>query len=249
MVVGVMSIERILLLLSPGFFLIIYRMWFLYILESPVVGWVPVIFWSLLLFLGGLSYIGRIAREGGFLRENSRRMIRYALAFYVIYPIILMIGQYYAWSQNPLSKLLLSSPLEEKVPAPQFIKDLPVSKSHLGYFVFYSFGRFWINTILAVGMAFLFYLFLKSLRKRKDRFFEEGEIEFGFLNALIVGWPRFVIFIPLVFFSVVLVSLARLFLFKERYTTLGYPFLLAAVLTMIFGFGFISIFKLSALYI
>lgn len=217
---------------------------------GPIISWLPKVFFGLLLLFGGYGYLVR-HRNGkeDFLRENSKRMIRYALAFYIIYPILLMIGQYYAWSQNPLSKLLLSSPLEGKVPTPQFIKDLPIFKSHFGYFIFYSFGRFWINTILAVGMAFLFYLFLKSLRKHKDRFFEEGEIEFGFLNALIVGWPSFVIFIPLVFFSVVLVSLARLLLFKERYTTLGYPFLLAAVLTMIFGFGFISIFKLSALYI
>ncbi len=221
-----------------------------YFLNSPIISWLPVIFFGLLLLLGFSSYVARGSEETGSLRKNSKKMIWAAVAFYIIYPILLTMGQYYAWLMGgSFSKILLNSPLDEKVPIPQFIKELPLLQSHLGYFVFYSFGRFWINSILAVGAAFLFYLFLKFLQKRKDRFFEEGELELGFLCALVVGWPKFVIFVPLIFLLVVVISLVRLFIWKERYTALGYPFIAAALASLIFGAGLVSLLNLSVLNI
>jgi len=62
---------------------------------------------------------------------------------------------------------------------------------------------------------------------------------------MIVGWPNFIIFIPLVFVSVVLVSIFRGLYFKEAYTTLGVPMLLGALTTMIFGSYLIELLQLT----
>jgi hypothetical protein len=95
--------------------------------------------------------------------------------------------------------------------------------------------------------ALAFYLFLVFLKKYKERFFEEGEVELGFILALTVGWSNFIVFLPLVFLSVILVSIFRKIVFKETYTTLGAPLLLAALLVLLFGRYFIDILGLAAL--
>lgn len=218
-------------------------------LQSPFINWLPETFFGFLFMVVSWKYITRNTREESALRKSSRKMIVASLLFYIGYPALLTIRQYYSWFANPLSKLLLNSPLSENVPIPQFIIDSAIFQSHFGYFIFYSYGRFWMNSIFAVGVAMLFYLFLKFLRKHKERFFEEGEAEMGLLTALIVGWPRFIIFVPIIFLSVILISLFRMIVLKESYTTLGYPFLLAALSALAFGIIFISLLNLSVLSI
>ncbi|MEK9168447.1 MAG: hypothetical protein AAB698_01470 [Patescibacteria group bacterium] len=145
------------------------------------------------------------------------KLIAAALFFSAILAIIKTINQYYVWSGNELSRLLL-----------------PPYQS-INYFIFYAFSRFWLGALISVAVSFLFYLFLKFLEKRQSRFFIEGETALGFLTALLVGWPNFVIFLPLVFVSTILIAIYRQLILKESYTTLGYPFLLAAGLALIFG--------------
>lgn len=219
-------------------------------LQSPMLGWLPRIFFGLLLLAAVFYYVERDhAPLRGSLRINATRLFRSGLGFYALYPVILTIGQYYVWSSNAFSRLLLHAPLDGRVPIPEFLKDSALLQSRFGYFLFYSYGRFWINSILAIGVSLLFYLFLRLLRKRRGRFFEEGEPELGFVSSLIAGWPNFVLFVPFVFFFVVIVSLIRLVAFRARYTTLGYPFLAAALVAFLFGSTLISFFHLSVLSI
>ncbi|MBT9171162.1 MAG: hypothetical protein DDT18_01531 [Actinobacteria bacterium] len=159
------------------------------------------------------------------------KLIVAALSFSALLAIVKTINQYYVWSGNELSQLLL-----------------PPHQS-IDYFVFYAFGRFWLGVLIGVAVSFLFYLFLKFLEKRQNRFFIEGETALGFLTALIVGWPNFVIFLPLVFISTVLIAIYRRLILKEPYTTLGYPFLLAAGLVLIFGKAIIAVLNLGVLRI
>lgn len=159
------------------------------------------------------------------------KLIVAALSFSAILAIIKTINQYYSWSANELSQLLL--------PPHQSIK----------YFIFYAFSRFWLGVLIGAGVSFLFYLFLKFLGKRQSRFFIKGEIGLGFLTALISGWPNFVIFLPLVFIFTVLIAVYRQLVLKELYTTLGYPFLLAAFVVFVFGNKIIEILNLVVLRI
>lgn len=170
----------------------------------------------------------------GFFRYLFRRQFDYKPLIFILaasrilYAVFLTSNQYRIWSQDEMAKFLLDTP---------------------GYLLFYSYGRFWLNVFIAIGLAFVFYLFLKFLKKYQERFFEEGEPELGFLTALIVGWPNFVIFIPLIFISVVLISIFRGIVLKKAYTTLGWPFLLAAFLTLVWGNWLIQVFNLGVLII
>ncbi len=103
--------------------------------------------------------------------------------------------------------------------------------------------------VASLMAATVFYLFLLFLRKYKERFFEKSEVELGFLLALTVGWPNFLIFLICSFLGVVLVSIIKLIFFKEAYTTLGLPFLLASLITLFLGNYFIKLFGLMALKI
>lgn len=205
----------------------------------------PKIFWSFIFFLGVFRYFFRnhqLAERRFFKIITYKLLIYLAVGFRVGYAVFLTVVQYLVWLKQPLTKLLLNSPVDQSVPIPFLFR-------HSGYFAFYAFGRFWLNVLIAVGLAFAFYLFLKALKKRQERFFEEGEVELGFLVALIAGWPNFVIFLPLVFVSVVLTSIFRLIFFKEAYTTLGWPFILAIFLILVWGNKLITIFHLGVLRI
>lgn len=180
-----------------------------------------------------LTYLPQVFFITVFLAAASR-VISYKLlvissvAFHLFYAAFLTLGQYYVWSQSEFTKLLLDSP---------------------GYFFFYSWGRFWINALLAIVLPFIFYLFLRLLKKYQERFFEQGETELGLLSALIVGWPNFVIFVPLVFVLVIIVSIFRRLFLKEFYTTLGIPFLIAALVLLLLGDVLITLFHLGVLRI
>lgn len=204
--------------------------------------WLPKIFWAIIFVLAVVLYARKSSENSS---KNYKLLVIISIVFNILYALILTAGQYYMWSQNKLTQLLLNSPINGSLSASGF----PFSSTRLGYFLFYSYGRFWLKIIISIAVAFAFYAFLKFLKKYKERFFKDGEVELGFLTALIAGWPNLAIFLPLVFLSVILIAIFRQIVLKEQYTTLGWPFLLASLLTLIWGYKLIEIFKLGILYI
>lgn len=204
----------------------------------PIVVFWLIYIWFLIAYFKK-EWLGRLA--------SLKILLIFTAAFRVFHAGLLSVTQYYVWSGSELTKALINSPISPEVPLSNFLhKSLGfVLDSKFGYFLFYSWGRFWVNVLLTIVISLAFYIFLKALKRYNDRFFNEGEVELGFLLAMIVGWPNFIIFIPLVFGSVVLVSIFRGFYFKEAYTTLGVPMILAALVIMIFGNYFINFLGLT----
>lgn len=181
-------------------------------------------------------------------RLTYKFLIWLVIGFKVFYAAIETFSQYYVWSSSAFTKLLLDQNIIDFNIVKSSIGKLAwIFDNRFGYFIFYSWGRFWVGIIVSLIAALLFYLFLVFLKKHKERFFEEGETELGFLLALMVGWSNFIVFLPLVFLSVILVSIFRRLVFKEMYTTLGAPFLLAAFIVLLFGNYLVNILGLSAL--
>jgi len=137
--------------------------------------------------------------------------------------------QYYVWRFDALGELFL-----------------PPHQSWTRFF-FYSFQRFWLDVIIGIAIAFAFYLFLKALQKYRGRFFEEGETELGLALSFIVGWPYFVVFLPLTLVFVIFLSFVRRVFLKHAYTTLGFPMILAAAIVLFWSKEIFALFKLSAL--
>lgn len=179
----------------------------------------------------------------------SRTLVLVMLAYYLVYALINTIGQYAAWagSADPLTRYLASAPLASAMKGVVPWYGLPLLNSKFGYLIFYSWGRFWMGALLSVVAALVFGLILKALQKYRGRFFEDGEVELGVLAALLVGWPGFVVFVPMLFVAVVLVSIFRLAFLGEAYTTLGVPILFAVLLFFIYGSPLLMITGLQAL--
>jgi len=161
---------------------------------------------------------------------------------------LLMYLQFSLWKQSgALGEVFLNSSVSKDLPMDTAKNFAWLLNNKFGYFLFYSWGRFWLSVVIALVVAVVFYWLLRALKLKTERFFEEGETELGFLCALLVGWPEFVLFVPLVFLSVIIISIIRLLFFKEQYTTLGSPFLLACSLSLLFGGYLISLFGLGIL--
>ncbi|MEK9183977.1 MAG: hypothetical protein AAB890_02805 [Patescibacteria group bacterium] len=215
--------------------------------------WLPEIFFWAIFLASAYLYFYKFRQGTINYALYYRRLIVGLISFRVFYAALLTISQYYIWSQNKFTQLLLNSPLDLSMPASGIFTKICqlsiVNCQKSGYFLFYSYGRFWLNALISIAAAFVFYLFLRALQKHQARFFEEGETELGLLSALIVGWPNFIVFLLLVFITVILVSVSRRLFFSEIYTTFGVPFLLSVLLLLLFGNKLTTLLNLNVLYI
>jgi hypothetical protein len=143
--------------------------------------------------------------------------------------IVLSVGQYLAWANDPMGVSLL-----------------PPTQS-ITYFLGYVWLRFLTPLFISFLSAGVWYLFLNLLRKYQPRFFEDGEPELGFALALFIGWPKFLVLLPIALLSVVLVSIFRMVVLREVYTILGWPLVLSAFLNLIYGNSLLILLGLSAL--
>ncbi len=196
--------------------------------------WLPQVFFGLVIVLAIVFYILTV-RSPENPRPRFKKLALWTIGFKFFYALVLTVGQYLFWSKDEFSRLFLSQPLKygSEISA---IGGLPLfSDSKLGYFLFYSWGHFWLNAIWIVLFALAFWAFLKVLEKKEARFFYPGETELAFMLALAVGWPNFVVFLPLAFIAMVWISLFRIFFMKETHTTIGWPFILAAIAAFVFG--------------
>jgi len=214
-------------------------------LLSPFLNWGILVFG---LFVISIAALKRFYNFNFISKISYRSLILLVLGFKVLYASVETFSQYYVWSGNPFTKLFLAQNIIDLNIAQNFFGKMTwIFDNRFGYFLFYSWGRFWMEIAVSLLAALAFYLFLIFLKKYQERFFEEGGVELGFLLALMVGWSNFIIFMPLVFLSVVTVSIFKKLAFKETHTTLGAPFLLAALVVLLFGKYIVDILGLTAL--
>jgi hypothetical protein len=142
---------------------------------------------------------------------------------------VLILWQHAIWSASSFGRALLSHTLT--APDPFYYVSPWLFGRPGGYFIAYALSRFLMAVILSLILSLLFYWILKLLEKKNSRFFLPGEARLGFLCVLLAGWPGFVFFVPAVFLSVVLVSLVRMMM-GHKYTTLGYPMILASAIAL-----------------
>lgn len=162
---------------------------------------------------------------------NYKSLILAVVFFRIFFALLKTFDQYYVWSQNEFAKFLL----------PPY--------QPLGYFLFYSWGHFWLNAVLSLGAAAIFYLALDLLKKYQPRFFDKRDTQLGLMGGLLTGWPLIIIFVPLFLVIAVLVTIFRQLVLKENLTPLGGIFLVATFLTIFLGNQLIKILDLGVLII
>lgn len=161
-----------------------------------------------------------------------RTLVNLTLGFFVLYALALTVGQYLIWKSDPFSVSFLTAPLTvTQIPLVGMFPG--IFGTPLGYFTYYVWSRFWLPELVTILVSWLFFRFLRILERYNPRFFGEGETALGFLTALAVGWPGFVVFLPAVLVFVVIVSVVRGVFLGEPYTTLAVPFFAGAVLAVL----------------
>lgn len=212
------------------------------------------IFWKLPVFFAiiftlavGYLYFKHKNNEE-YLKKISKKGIYTVFGFKIIYAIFLTLAQYFVWDNNGVTKALLKLPVKEKA-LMSFGFLSKFFERDGGYYYFYVFARYWLVILISFAVAYLFYLLLKGLKKYKERFFIGGEPEIGFALAFIVGWPDFVLFLPGIFILIIPVSIFRMVVFKEKLTTLGWPFIVSAILAVVLGYSLLDIFRLASISI
>ena len=148
-----------------------------------------------------------------------RRLCFVSIAVLFTLALLATFLQYAVWRGDPFSQNLL-----------------PPSQSIL-YFAKYAGTHFWLTPLISLVVGTAFYGLLTTLKRKNDRFFEEGETELGAVALFLVGWPRVVVFLPAAFLAVVVISAFKLALKRGAYTTLGAPFLFGLAVTLAWGFA------------
>ena len=186
-----------------------------------------------ILLIALLFYMKRRKNGEGVTEKVFGSLIVVAIAFRFLDAILKTVGQYYLWAKEPLTKVFLNSGLSPETPG--IFSQIPIFDNNYGYFIFYALTRFWFNVIVVFAVSFLFSVFLGALKKKRVTFFDTGEVKLGVLTALLVGWPQVIILIPVLFLSVVLLSIFRSLFLKKHYTTLGYPLIFSSALIFVLG--------------
>ena len=187
---------------------------FIELYVNPALILLPQIFFGAVILLAIFFYFLTVRRPEN-PRPRLKKLTFWTIGFKFFYAALLTIGQYFLWNSDQFGRLFLEQPLRygSEISA---VGGLPLfSGTKLGYFFFYSWGHFWLNAVWSLVIALVFWLFLKALEKKESRFFYPGETELGFVLTLAVGWPNFVVFIPLAFLAVVIVSVFRILFIKE----------------------------------
>lgn len=160
----------------------------------------------------------------------SRWVVLLPLGWYALHPLYLTILQWYEWSRSTsVTHLLVTLPLPATVPFPSWFEfTRPLFEHTGGYFAFYSLGRFWQASILSVFVALLWWGMIRLTQVAKLTVFSKEDAYLAFLAALVAGWPRIIVFVPL---FVVCTLFFMLFhkMKGTKFTSLLIPLALAAL--------------------
>ncbi len=210
------------------------------------------LFWNIPAFFSGIAFLAAAYIYFPKPKEGTAKKFKIfawvILGTRVLYSGLLSFFQYYVWGHNTFTNFFLNASADPSSYPKLGLLTSPF-EGKLGYFTLYVFERFWLETLIIILVSCLFYVFLKGLRRRNSRFFEEGEPELGFAMALLSGWPGFVLFVFFVFVFIIAISIFRMAVLKQHLTTFGLPFLLSAFLTLIWGQALLQLFRLSVLKI
>lgn len=121
--------------------------------------------------------------------------------------------------------------------------------SDWGYFIKYSFYRFWIIYLVSFFLSLLF-IFIGDYfnKKYQERFFESGEVYLGGVSILISGYPG-VVFYIIVFFLIFLISSLFFYFIRGNNFRLSpyylwMPTAVCVILTSIYFLNNLDIWKL-----
>lgn len=175
---------------------------------ADILSWAAIIF-ALALYI--------IMRPGVKMGRLMRWLLLGTFSASLVLTILLTIAQYSAFMSSEFGRMLL-----------------PPTQSW-SYFIEYVLIRYWLPFGLTILLAAAWYGFMRLIKARSERYLAVGELELTTVVLVAVGWPHILILLPLAALCLLLVSMIKLVIFRIQLTTLGLPFLLAALATLLFA--------------
>ncbi len=150
--------------------------------------------WVIFLFIVTVRYFKPVWVKN----ISYKKLFFIALGLNILYGIFLTWGQYYVWSMvSDVTRSLLMLPLPEQVPfSPVFEWTRPLFEGNHGYFMFYVFGRFWLNILVSLAVSAVLYFIFKFWKLYRGGFQEKGPL-FILILMLISGFPGVLVTIAL----------------------------------------------------
>ncbi|HRY76627.1 MAG TPA: hypothetical protein P5524_00460 [Candidatus Paceibacterota bacterium] len=156
---------------------------------------------------------------------KSKNLLRPAVIVVLILQTVkvglLVFGQYYVWSHNPLSQGLLPP------------------HTPLSYFIGYVGYRFVWPFALSLFIALLFYFVAKIINRRfQNRLFHEDEPGLIFYGIIVVGHPLWLFYVFAILLCAIVFYLLGLIFKKWKFGelfSLRYLWPIAAFLILVFG--------------
>ncbi len=202
------------------------------------------IIWLLIVVVALFRYI----EFSFFTRVSWKWLVVVAVVLRIGYGATLTWLQYAQWESSSFTQTFLTQPLSKEAPLPLLLEWVrPSLEQPLGYFIFYVFGRFWINIIIILGLAGFFAALLKLRAYYRPWNFKEGEILAITLSLLVSGWPGVIVLLPLAFIFAIIFSVISSTFYGVSRIYLTPAFLVAAPVALLYGAAILKFVGLYAL--
>jgi len=160
----------------------------------------------------------------GFKNISFLNLIFIAIGLNIFYGLFVTWGQYYVWVHgSAVTKALLTFPLPAAVPFSKYFEWIrPIFSNHLGYFMFYAWGRIWLDIVVLFIFSGLMYSVFRTWKFYRGGFLEKGP-ELMLVLMLISGWMGVLVSLSLGFIFAILwfsFSYSKPFL-KKMYTSVS----------------------------
>lgn len=149
------------------------------------------------------------------------------------YALLLSLLTHHLWAESAFDRILLSQPISADTPLFGILHVFePFRHISGGYFIYYVFGRFWLNVLWAIVFGLIFYLILLIVARSRAGLLEEKEPLLALILTVACGWPGFIVFLPLTLLFFLISAIFNQTVRKKFQTALG-PSMLAAALIVI----------------
>jgi hypothetical protein len=194
--------------------------------------WIPLVISGAIVLIVAINNLLPERKFLGFFKKaKTNKLIYILLGATIFYNILLSVLQYFVWYNSPFSRFFL----------PPY--------QPINYFFGYIFLHFWLAALLTLIFSLTFYLFFKLVKKYRQDVISHEELGALLLASLLVGWPNFVILVPLFFLLAVVFGVANLIIFKGKKNSLTWPITLSLIIVFLLGAYLVNLLSLSVLII
>jgi hypothetical protein len=186
--------------------------------------------WIIFLIIVGIRYF-----KPSWVKNISYRKLFFGtIGIHVFYGLFISWGQYYVWANgSEMTKMLVNLPISAETPFPKILWwARSLFENNLGYFLYYIWGRFWLNIFISFLTSGLIFLIFKTWKHYRGGFQEGGPL-FLLILMLISGFPGILVNVSLGFIFAVILFFVN-YLKKRTVLNIEPVFIFSTLISLLF---------------